>query len=168
VPSYLPAVDGTIRMPRFPDAGTPPGTVRAAKHNAVLPCDEGEGVSETCTVITGLLDHQAVPADQVRETYLARWSAAETTFGEDKTTITGAGNSTSGPVLRSGSPRLVIQEARVWLAATQMVRASAAAALRTEAAAARALRRKEHTRITTDEESFTTARHHAIRSMNST
>src|SRR5437762_553336 len=35
----------------------------------------------------------------------------ETTFGEDKTTITGAGNRTSGPVLRSGSPRLVIQEA---------------------------------------------------------
>jgi len=56
-------------------------------------------------------DYQAAPADQVRAAYLTRWSAAETTFGEDKSVITGAGNRTSGPVLRSGSPRLVIQEA---------------------------------------------------------
>jgi hypothetical protein len=80
------------------------------------------------------------PAGQVRDTYLTRWSASETTFGEDKTTITGAGNRTSGPVLRSGSPQLVISEVWAWLTATQLVRASAAAALRTEAAAARALR----------------------------
>ena len=70
----------------------------------------------------------------MRETYLTRWSASETTFGEDKATIAGAGNRTSGPVLRSGSPRLVIQEAWAWLTATQLVRASAAAALRSEAA----------------------------------
>ena len=126
-----------------------------------------EEVSETCTVITTLLDHQAAPADAVRETYLTRWSASETTFGEDKTTITGAGNRTSGPVLRSGSPRLVIQEAWAWLTATQLVRASAAAALRSEAAAARALRRKDSAPVTADEESFTAARHHAIRSMTS-
>jgi len=68
-------------------------------------------------VITTLLDHQAAPADQVRDTYLARWSASETTFGEDKATIAGAGDRTSGPVLRSGSPRLVIQEAWAWLTA---------------------------------------------------
>ena len=92
-----------------------------------------EEASETCTVITTLLDHEAAPADQVRDTYLTRWSASETTFGEDKATITGAGNRTSGPVLRSGSPRLVIQEAWAWLTATQLVRASAAAALRSEA-----------------------------------
>ena len=109
--------------------------VRAAEHNAVLPRGDGEEVSETCTLITTLLDHQAAPADAVREAYLTRWSASETTFGEDKTTITGAGNRTSGPVLRSGSPRLVIQEAWAWLTATQLVRASAAAALRSEAAA---------------------------------
>ena len=77
-------------------------------------------------MITTLLDHLAAPADQVRETYLTRWSASETTFGEDKTTITGAGNRTSGPVLRSGSPRLVIQEAWAWLTATQLVRAEQA------------------------------------------
>ncbi len=60
--------------------------VRAAEHNAVLPCGDGQEASETCTVITTLLDHEAAPADAVRETYLTRWSASETTFGEDKAT----------------------------------------------------------------------------------
>ena len=116
-------------------------------------------------MITTLLDHEAAPADAVRETYLTRWSASET--GEDKATVTGAGNRTSGPVLRSGSPRLVIQEAWAWLTATQLVRASAAAALRSEAAAARALRRRNHAPVTADEESFTATWRHAIRSMTS-
>ena len=143
--------------------------VRVTEHNAVLPSGDGTGeVSETCTVITTLLDHEAAPAGQVRETYLTRWSASENTFGEDKTTITGAGNRTSGPVLRSGSPRLVIQEAWAWLTATQLTRASAAAALRSEHAAARALRRNDAAPVTADEESFTATRHHMIRSMTST
>ena len=141
--------------------------VRAAEHNAILPRGDGEEVSQTCTLVTTLLDCQAVPADAVREAYLTRWSASETTFGEDKTAITGAGNRTSGPVLRSGSPRLVIQEAWAWLTATHLVRASAAAALHSEAAAARALRRKDSAPVTADEESFTAIRHHAIRSMTS-
>ncbi len=141
--------------------------VRAAEHNAILPGGDGTQVSETCTVITTLLDHEAAPADQVRDAYLTRWSASETTFGEDKTTITGAGNRTSGPVLRSGSPRLVIQEAWAWLAGTQLTRAGGAAALRGEHAAARALRRKDGAPVTADEESFTAARHHMIRSMTS-
>jgi hypothetical protein len=139
--------------------------VRAAEHNAVLPRGDGEEVSETCTLITTLLDHQAAAADAVREAYLTRWSASETTFGEDKTTITGAGDRTSGPVLRSGSPRLVIQEAWAWLTATQLVRASAAAALHSAAANARALRRRQDTPVTADEESFTAVRQHAVRSM---
>ena len=143
--------------------------VRAAEHNAVLSRGDGtEEVSETCTVITTLLDHEAAPAQAVRETYLTRWSASETTFGEDKATITGAGDRTSGPVLRSGSPRLVISEAWAWLTATQLVRASAAAALRSEAAAARALRRRDSARVTADEESFTAVWRHMIRSMTST
>ena len=143
--------------------------VRVTEHNAILPADDGTGeVSETCTVITTLLDHRAAPADAVRDTYLTRWSASETTFGEDKTTITGAGNRTSGPVLRSGSPRLVIQEAWAWLTATQLARASGAAALRTEAAQARALRRKDAVPVTADEESFTAVVRHTIRSMTST
>ncbi len=139
--------------------------VRAAEHNAVLPCGDGEEVSETCTLITTLLDHEAAPAGAVRQAYLTRWSASETTFGEDKTTIAGAGDRTSGPVLRSGSPRLVIQEAFAWLTATQLVRAAAAAALHSNAAQARALRRRGNAPVTTDEESFTAVRHHAIRSM---
>ena len=143
--------------------------VRVTEHNAVMPAGDGtEQVSETCTVITTLLDHEAAPADQVRDTYLTRWSASETTFGEDKTTITGAGNRTSGPVLRSGCPRLVIQEAWAWLTGTQLTRASAAAALRSEQAAARAQRRKQAAPVTADEESFTAVRHHMIRSMTST
>ncbi len=141
--------------------------VRAAEHNAVLPCGDGEQVSETCTLITTLLDHQAAPAGKVRETYLTRWSASETTFGEDKTTIAGAGNRTSGPVLRSGSPRLAIQEAWAWLTGTQLVRASAAAALHSAAADARALRRKDNAPVTADEESFTAVWRHAIRTMTS-
>ncbi len=53
--------------------------VRVAEHSAVMPRDGGTAeVSETCTVITTLLDHQAAPADEVRETYLTRWSASET------------------------------------------------------------------------------------------
>jgi hypothetical protein len=133
----------------------------------VLPRGGGEEVSETCTLITTLLDHQAAPAAAVREAYLTRWSASETTFGEDKATIAGAGNRTSGPVLRSGSPRLVIQEAWAWLTATQLVRVSAAVALHRPAAQARALRRKDSAPVTADEESFTAVRHHAIRSMTS-
>ena len=58
--------------------------VRAAEHNAVLPCGDGEEVSETCTVITTLLDHQAAPADQVRDTYLTRWSASEPRSGRTR------------------------------------------------------------------------------------
>jgi hypothetical protein len=143
--------------------------VRVTEHNAILPSGDGtEEISETCTVITTLLDHSAAPADAVRETYLTRWSASETTFGEDKTTITGAGNRTSGPVLRSGSPRLVIQEAWAWLTATQLTRASAAAALRSQAAQARALRREDAAPVTADEESFTAVVRHMIRSMTST
>jgi hypothetical protein len=154
-----------LNAPSGKKAGRLP--VRAAEHNAVLPCGDGQEASETCTVITTLLDHEAAPADAVRETYLTRWSASETTFGEDKATVAGAGNRTSGPVLRSGSPRLVISEAWAWLTATQLVRASAAAALRSEAAAARALRRRNHVPVTADEESFTATWRHAIRSMTS-
>jgi Insertion element 4 transposase N-terminal/Transposase DDE domain len=143
--------------------------VRSAEHNVTMPGADGqEQVSETCTIITTLLNQEAAPAGEVRDAYLTRWSAAETTFAEDKSAITGAGNRTSGPVLRSGSPRLVIQETWAWLAGTQLVRASEAAALRSEHADARALRRTNRALVTADEESFTAARHHAIRSMTST
>jgi Insertion element 4 transposase N-terminal len=140
--------------------------VRVAGHNAVLPCGDGQQVSETCTLATTLLDHRLVSAEQIRDAYQMRWSASETTFGEDKTTIAGAGDRTSGPVLRSGSPRLAVQEFWAWLTATQLVRASAAAALHASAAATHALRQREGSGpVTTDQVSFTATRHNAIRSM---
>lgn len=142
--------------------------VRVTGHSALFPAAAGGGqeqVSGTCTVITTLLDHEAAPAQAVRDAYLTRWSASETTFGGNKATIAGAGNRTSGPVLRSGCPRLVIQEAWAWLTGTQLTRAAGAAALRGEAAAARALRREDAAPVTPDEESFTAARCHVIRSM---
>src|ERR1019366_2008082 len=129
-------------------------------------CGDGREVSETCTLITTLLDHQAVSADQIRGAYQSRWPASETTFGEDKTTITGSGDRTSGRCCAQAPPRLVIQEFWVWMTATQLVRASAAASLATDTAAARALRRREGSGpVTTDQVSFTAARHHAVCSM---
>ncbi len=140
--------------------------VRAAEHNAVLPCSDGQEVSETCTLITTLLDHHAVDAGQIRGACQSRWPASETTFGEDKTTSAGAGARTSGPVPRPGTPRLVIQEFRAWMTATQLARASAAGSLTTGTAAARALRRRRDSGpVTTDQVSFTAARHHAVCSM---
>jgi hypothetical protein len=140
--------------------------VRVAEHNVVLPCGDGQQVSEICTLATTLLDDRLASAEQIQDAYRIRWPASETTFGEDKTTITGAGDRTCGPVLRSGAPRLVVQEFWAWLTATQLVRASAAAALDTGAAAARALRcRHSSGPVTTDQVSFTVTRHNAIRSM---
>jgi hypothetical protein len=55
-----------------------------------------------------------------------------------------------------------------WLTGTQLTRASAAAALDSEYAAARAQRRKDARPVTADEESFTAAWRHAVRSMTST
>ena len=118
--------------------------VRVTEHSALVPGPDGdEEASQTCTLISTLLDHEAVPAGEIQEAYLTRWSASETTFGENKATIACAGDRTSGPVLRSGCPQLVLQEAWAWLTAAQLVRAGEAASLRSEAAAARALRRND-------------------------
>ena len=57
------------------------------------------------------------------------------------------------------------QEAWAWLTATQLVRASAVSSLRGEEAAARTLRRDNAKPVTADEESFTAAWRHAVRSM---
>lgn len=142
--------------------------VRVAEHSALVPGPGGEEAAEACTLVTTLLDERAVPADVLRDAYPHRWTASETTFGEDKATIAGAGRRTSGPVFRSGCPPLVEQEAWAWLAGTQLVRASEAATLRSGEAAARALRRKDARPVTADEESFTAAWRHAVRSMEST
>jgi len=155
--SYLDKPKGT-KADRLP--------VRVVEHNAVLPCGDGEQVSETYTLISTLLDHTVAGAEAIREVYLTRWPASETTFGENKTTIRGAGDRTAGPVLRSGSPRLVIQELWAWLTGAQLVRASAAASLATEAARTRVLRRHDEAGpITTDHLSFTASMHNSVRSM---
>jgi len=114
--------------------------LRVAEHNVVLPCSEKGEVSETYTIATTLLDHQAADAETLRTACTMRWTASETTIGENKTTVTGAGPATT-PCLRSGEPALVYQEFWAWLAATQLVRASAAVALGTSAAGAAAARR---------------------------
>jgi hypothetical protein len=142
--------------------------VRVAEHSVLVAGPGGEQVSETCTLISALLDEVTVPAGVLRDAYPNRWTASETTFGEDKATITGAGKRTSGPVLRSGCPRLAEQEAWAWLAGTQLIRASEAATLRSGEAAARALRRADARPVTADEESFTAAWRHAVRSMETT
>ena len=109
--------------------------VRVAEHNVGPARRRREGeVSETCTVITTLLDHEAAPADAVRDAYLDQVERV----GDHVRRGQGHHHRRrephqSGPVLRSGSPRLVIQEAWAWLAGTQLVRASEAAALRSEA-----------------------------------
>jgi hypothetical protein len=142
--------------------------VRVAEHSVLVTGKNGEEISETCTLITTLLDEARVPADVLRDAYPNRWTASETTFGENKATITGAGNRTSGPVARSGCPRLAEQEIWAWLAGAQLVRAGEAATLRSEEAAARALRRAGAKPVTADEESFTAAWHHAVRTMETT
>ncbi len=85
--SYLNAPGGT-------EAGL---LVRVVEHNAVLPCGDDGEVPETCTLATTLRDHTAASAEQVRDACLARWPASQTTFGQDKTTITSAGDQPERP-----------------------------------------------------------------------
>jgi Insertion element 4 transposase N-terminal len=137
--------------------------LRVAEHNVVLPGTSGE-VSETYTIATTLLDHGDADAGTLRAAYPMRWSASETTIGENKTTVTGAGPATT-PCLRSGEPGLIYQEFWAWLAATQLVRASAAAATATPSADAINARRHPAEPAGTDQVSFTTMRRAATASM---
>jgi hypothetical protein len=93
----LPFADGPDRG-RLPDGSrlswlnAPSGKkqdrlpVRVTGHPALVPGPDGGEVAETCTPITALLDHQAVPAGEIQGACRTRWSAPETTFGEDKAT----------------------------------------------------------------------------------
>ena len=80
--------------------------LRVAEHNVILPCSEKGEVSETYTIATTLLDHETADAETLRTACTMRWTASETTIGENKTTVTGAGPATT-PCLRSGEPDLV-------------------------------------------------------------
>jgi Insertion element 4 transposase N-terminal len=132
--------------------------VRVVEHNVTVPGPGGETVSELYCLASTLLDHQKFPAEAIREAYPQRWSASETTIGENKTTVTGAGPST-GPALRSGEPDLVRQEFWAWLTGAQLIRKSGAATLTATAAGSRARP------VTTDQISFTAMRREAARSM---
>jgi hypothetical protein len=137
--------------------------LRVAEHNAILPCGDGK-VSETYTIATTLLDHREADAEALRAAYPMRWAASETTIGENKTTITGAGPATT-PCLRSAEPDLIYQELWAWLAATQLVRAGGAAAIGTPEAMAIAARRGQDQPAGTDQVSFTTMRRATVTSM---
>jgi hypothetical protein len=125
-----------------------PLTVRVVEYDVAKP--DG-AASELFCLLTTLVDEHRYPKQDIAELYSQRWSAAETTIGENKSTITDAGPS-RGPILRSATPELVQQEIWAWLAATQL------------------LRRVAHTaalagNVGTDQISFTTVRREAIRSM---
>jgi hypothetical protein len=60
--------------------------VRVTEHSALVAGPDGEQVSETCTLVTTLLDEVKAPADVLRDAYPNRRTASETTFGEDKAT----------------------------------------------------------------------------------
>jgi hypothetical protein len=153
--SYLNAPSGKVpdRLP-----------VRVVEHTALIPGTEQ--VSELYCLASTLLDHQVVPAEAIRDAYPKRWSASETTIGENKTTMTGAGPST-GPIVRSGEPGLVRQELWAWLTATQLVRRTAAdAAASTAAGADRPEGNPGRAKpVDTDQVSFTAVRREVIRSM---
>jgi hypothetical protein len=123
-------------------------TVRVVEYDVVKP--DG-ATSELFCLLTTLTDQQRCSKQDIASLYSQRWSAAETTIGENKSTITDAGPS-RGPILRSESPDLVLQEIWAWLAATQLVRRAA----HTAAVAGN---------VATDQISFTTVRREAIRSM---
>lgn len=135
--------------------------VRVVEHNVTVPGPGGETVSELYCLASTLLDHQQFPAEAIREAYPQRWSASETTIGENKTTVTGAGPP-AGPALRSEEPDLVRQEFWAWLTGAQLVRKSGAATLTTTAASSSARP------VTTDQISFTAMRREAARSMTQT
>ena len=87
--------------------------VRAAEHNVIIASGDGkEEASVTCTVITTLLDHEAAPATRCGTRISPGGASGPRRGGQDHDH---RADRTSGPVLRSGSPRLVIQEAWAWL-----------------------------------------------------
>jgi len=137
--------------------------VRVIEHNVTVPVPgpDGDTVPELYCLASTLPDHEKFPAEAIREACPQRWSASETTIGENKTTVTGAGPS-AGPALRPEEPDLVRQEFRAWLTGTQLIRKSGAATLATTAAGSR-------TRpVTADQISFTAMRREAARSMTQT
>jgi hypothetical protein len=134
---------------------TNPRLVRVVEYDVDTP----GGVSELFCLATTLTDWQTYPAEQVAAVYPKRWTASETTIGENKTLVTDAGPS-RGPILRSSEPALVIQELYAWLSAAQLLRRAAHTAAVAAAAGS--------SPVTANQVSFTATRHEATRSMTQT
>jgi hypothetical protein len=90
----------------------------------VKPPEGTDTSGELFCLVTDLLDHDTYPAAALAAAYPWRWTGAETTIKENKSTITGAGPS-AGPILRSTTPAMIRQEFWAWLTATNLVRAQA-------------------------------------------
>ena len=87
----------------------------------------GTDAPELFCLITDLHDHLTYPAGVLATAYHWRWIGSETCLKEAKSAISGAGPST-GPMLRSQSPRLVAQEHAAWVISVELARATARAA----------------------------------------
>lgn len=92
--------------------------VRAVEYYADV---EGQVVPEMFCLVTDLLDWQDYPGAELAALYARRWDGAETALREAKAPLRGAGPGT-GPMLRSGTPALVLQELAAWAAGVAMAR----------------------------------------------
>ena len=94
--------------------------LRVIEYEVTVP-GRGGAEEEMFALATTLTDWQQYPAGELAGLYPRRWGASETTIGQDKSAITGAGPS-RGPILRSGTPHQVTQEMWAWITATQLLR----------------------------------------------
>jgi hypothetical protein len=133
--------------------------VRVVDYDVIPPGQTPTG--ELFCLVTDLLDHEAFPAAALAATYPWRWTGSETTFREDKSTITDAGPS-RGPIFRSTTPEMVRQELWAWITATNLIRATARAAIRTPVPSTPT---RPAAPCPPRAVSFTTTRHEAIRSI---
>jgi hypothetical protein len=94
--------------------------LRVIEYDITVPGRDGPE-EEMFALATTLTSWQDYPAGELAGLYPRRWGASETTIGQDKSAITGAGPS-RGPILRSGTPHQVTQEMWAWITATQLLR----------------------------------------------
>ena len=130
--------------------------VRAAEHNVIMPAGDGtEEASETCTVITTLLDHRAAPADAGpgHLSHQVERIGDHVRRGQDDDHRRREPHQRPGPAVRlpaAGHPGSLGLADRHPARPRQRRRRAPQ-----RAAAARALRRRNRAPVTADEESFT-------------
>jgi len=96
-------------------------TVRVIEYTVTV---AGRDAPELFCLISDLTDHAAYPAGVLAAAYHWRWIGSETALKEAKSAISGAGPST-GAMLRSASPALIVQEHAAWVTAVELARATA-------------------------------------------